>query len=198
MPEFVLTTHPWILAVVYAFLSVVNDTVVSHANAYAKQVIRASRNKDSADESPDSCAEASPYRSLPFIVLGVSLLLLCAYWDAIPHGVFLFVIGITVLMCSCNLLLHTIPSLFSWRLLHQTGYRGGLIDPSSQPMLLRMKVWYVGAAILFGLCWILTGSLTFCGAAVSSLNYAYGYSRQAACVNAADGKGAFGDSNEKG
>ncbi len=122
MMEFLLYDHPWLLVVLYAIESAVSQYASYHISAIYNHVRCNSRAKtDESDLFVQRVNVEVHVHILP-VVIGVSLLLLCAYWDIVHHVVFLLLIGISVVMSAFNLLLYTLPSLFYWRI-HRVSFK---------------------------------------------------------------------------
>lgn len=190
MAELLLSDHPWILAVLYAVESVVNGFVVSHVDGFRGHVQRNSC--ASTDERNLSGQQVNVVVKVQIrgLIEGVFLLLLCAYWDVVPRSVFLLLIGVSVVMCACNLLLINLPSLIYWGMLCKAGYREESVDPSSRPIVMQKVIWYAGCSFLFILCWALTGSLIFLGTAVSAIFRSLGFTRKVFGVESPDDENA--------
>jgi hypothetical protein len=186
MVEFLLTTHPWILAVVYAISRIANNACVSYGDWYYDRVYRDLPDSEGSSRSPDDDDEFDLQLDSPAVVLGVCILLVCAYWEIIPRGFFLFVSGTFVLMSSTNLLLYALPALVFWKQLHKAGFRGKGIDRDSNPFKVRAWMQYFSRAIFFGLCWILTENFIFVGPIACSLALALPFPRRSSAVEDPD------------
>lgn len=166
--EFLLSDYPWILAVLYAAEYVSCDIVHSYTTAYYRNVVIDSSSESlvSSNSSFEHIA-VTPRISFGRPILGMSLLLVTGYWDVVPRSVFPVVVGMTVVSCGCTLLLDNLPALYYWRVLFKKGLHQD--RPEWQPWSTRAKVWEIGCAALFGLCWLLTGNLIFIGVIISKL-----------------------------
>ena len=172
MAELLLSDSPWILAVVYAVVSALNDVVNSYIDGFRNKIRRGVRNVISDGELSGQRDNVEVEVRIPRVagrvVACVSLFLLCAYWDVVPRSVFLLFVGASVVMNTLTLLLFSLPCLCQYAMLSKTGYWGKTPEPSSIPGVTYITVVHAGICLFFVLCWMLTGSLIFLGTAGSA------------------------------